>query len=86
MMTDRGQPRCQLPACPCLDFAPLCAHQGTITIALAALLVNSTAAIWTPNYTGRILDAVVHADTTAFWGDVEFYTILCVVTGAFGIK
>jgi ABC-type multidrug transport system fused ATPase/permease subunit len=51
---------------------------------LAALLVNSTAAIWTPNYTGRILDAVVHSKLDVFWDDVKFYSLLCIVTGAFG--
>ena len=59
-------------------------HKGTIAIALAALLVNSTAAIWTPNYTGRILDAVVHSKLDVFWDDVKFYSLLCIVTGAFG--
>ena len=59
-------------------------HKGTIAVAMTALLVNSAAAIWTPNYTGRILDAVVQSDTDSFWNDVKFYAVLCIITGAFG--
>jgi ABC-type multidrug transport system fused ATPase/permease subunit len=59
-------------------------HSGTIAIAMCALLVNSGARIWLPNYTGEILDAVVHSDRNKFWSDVTFYAILSVITGAFG--
>ena len=59
-------------------------HKKTLGIAFVALLINSTAAIWTPNYTGKILDAVVHSNTDLFWQDVKFYALLCIITGAFG--
>ena len=59
-------------------------HSGTIVIAMCALLVNSGARIWLPNFTGEILDAVVHSDRDKFWSDVTFYATLSVITGAFG--
>ena len=59
-------------------------HKKTLGVAFVALLINSTAAIWTPNYTGKILDAVVHSNTNIFWQDVKFYALLCIITGAFG--
>jgi ABC-type multidrug transport system fused ATPase/permease subunit len=68
----------------CRSLKLIAPHSGIIMISMAALLVNSGTAIWIPNYTGKILDSVVHSKLSLFWDNIKFYSVLCVITGLFG--
>ena len=52
-------------------------------MASACLVVGQLLALWSPSYQGKILDSVVHADTSTFNHVVVMYLAISVTSGAF---
>ena len=59
-------------------------HLHLLLFAIVALLLNTGAQVFLPNYTGSILDAVAHGNSSEFFSLLKTYSILACTTALFG--